>query len=373
MISRCIFNTFVFYLKTMKHTLSLFITIGLINVLVSCGTSETKTSEANPIINAEAQEDSALLAEAQAFFKPLPNEATSTENQLSTQKILLGKTLFFDNRLSKNNTQSCNTCHNLSTYGVDNKPTSEGDLKKLGDRNSPTVYNAALHLTQFWDGRAKDVEEQAGMPILNPVEMNMPSENYVIDRLKKIAGYKRLFTEAFPEEENPITYDNLKKAIGAFERTLITPAPFHEYLNGNKDALTSEQKKGLREFINTGCMTCHNGVAMGGASLMKFPTYGDNYTSLTGSTHEDLGKMANTKNESDKFIFKVPSLINITETAPYFHDGSVADLGQAIKIMAKLQLNKELSDEQTESIKAFLSSLKGKTPTGVEISPEMPN
>jgi cytochrome c peroxidase len=314
-----------------------------------------------------------LITKALAYFEPLPEMVESEENEITAAKVLLGKTLYYDVRLSKNNTQSCNTCHNLSTFGVDNNATSAGDLGKNGDRNSPTVLNAAFHTAQFWDGRAKDVEQQAGMPILNPVEMNMPSEQFVVDRLRSIAGYKKLFLEAFPGDSEPITYTNLSKAIGAFERTLVTPSKFHKFLDGDDKVLTDAERMGLEKFMDAGCTTCHIGSTVGGTMFQKFPLVGSDYKSLTGSKKDDKGKMEVSGREADKYVFKVPSLLNITETGPYFHDGSVADLSAAIKIMGKLQLNKDINDEEVASIRAFLASLKGELPKDALVVPAMPN
>lgn len=340
-----------------------FLSIGLLVTFHSCSqlSSKKQRDEIDP-----------LHAKALSHFELLPYEAKNPENEISDTKVLLGKTLFFDKRLSKNNTQSCNTCHNLSTFGVDNKSTSSGDLGKNGDRNSPTVFNAALHTSQFWDGRANSVEDQAGMPILNPVEMNMPSELYVEERLKTIPGYLKLFKEAFPNDENPITYNNLKKAIGAFERTLITSTRFDKFLQGEMTALSNKEKEGLKTFMDVGCTTCHIGATLGGTMLQKFPLIGADYKTLTGSKIDDKGKFQSTNIEADKYLFKVPSLLNITETYPYFHDGSVVDLNSAIKIMAKLQLNKDLSDIQMQSIKDFLGALKAEIPPSLSQEPKMP-
>lgn len=313
-----------------------------------------------------------LIKKALGYFTAIPDKAENTENPITEAKVILGKTLYFDNRLSKNNSQSCNTCHSLSTFGVDNKPTSEGDLGKNGARNSPTVLNAAFHTTQFWDGRAKDVEEQAGMPILNPVEMNMPSEAFVEERIKGIPGYKKLFADAFPGEDSPIQYSNLKKAIGAFERTLATPTKFDKFLQGDAEALTAEEKIGLTKFMDLGCTTCHIGPAIGGTMFQRFPLVGDDYKSSTGSKNDDKGVMEVSKKEDDKYMFKVPSLRNITKTGPYFHDGSVADLNTAIKIMGKLELNKEISDEDVKAIALFLNTLTGAVAQSTSIAPEMP-
>ncbi|HXU28469.1 MAG TPA: cytochrome c peroxidase, partial [Bacteroidia bacterium] len=267
---------------------------------------------------------------------------------------------------------SCNSCHNLATYGVDNQPTSKGDAGKLGDRNSPTVLNAAFHSAQFWDGRAKNVEEQAGMPILNPVEMAIPNEAFLVSRLKEIDLYKKLFKVAFPNEKNPITYVTLRKSIAAFERTLITPSKFDDYLNGDIFALNNEEREGMNVFIETGCTQCHLGATLGGNMLQKFGKYAD-YRSLVQTLKDDEGRKKVTKDEADKDVFKVPSLRNIEKTGPYFHNGNIANLPAAVKIMAKLQLNKELTEEQIKSIVTFLKTLTGKLPEEVMKAPDLAN
>ena len=302
-----------------------------------------------------------LMEKAKAMFGTLPAVATSNDNVSTKEKVILGKTLYFDNRLSKNNTQSCNTCHNLDTYGVDNLPTSPGDNGIPGTRNSPTVLNAALHTTQFWDGRDKTIEDQAGGPILNPDEMAIPNKQFLIDRLSKIDEYKTLFAQAFPDETKPITYINIQKAIGVFERELMTPSRFDDYLAGNTSALTEIEKEGLESFINTGCITCHIGNVLGGNMFQKFGLYGD-YWDYTNSKPIDNGRFDVTQNESDKYIFKVPSLRNIDKTQPYFHDGSVEDLNESVVIMAKLELDKDLSEEETGKIVAFMGTLTGEVP-----------
>jgi len=303
-----------------------------------------------------AKVDSTLLATSQGLFKILPEVALNEANAMSDAKIKLGKILYFDKKLSLKETQSCNTCHNLETYGVDNNPTSAGDNGGFGNRNSPTTLNAALHATQFWDGRMKDVEEQAGGPILNPVEMAIPNEKFLIDRLSKVEIYQNLFKEAFPEDSNPLTYKNIQNAIGAFERTLITPNKFDKYLAGDLTALSIDEKKGLQTFINTGCASCHNGEVLGGNMFQKFGVFAK-YEDYTKSKIVDNGRFDVTKNEADKFFFKVSGLRNIEKTAPYFHDGSVASLEESIKIMAKVELNKDLTDVEIAEIATFLKAL----------------
>ena len=309
-----------------------------------------------------------LLQKAQALFKVLPNEAAKHDNELTESKIKLGKILYYDNRLSMDETQSCNTCHNIATYGVDNLATSPGDNGIPGTRNSPTVFNAALKGAQFWDGRNADVEEQAGGPILNPAEMAIPNEQFLIDRLKGVDIYTNLFSNAFPGEEDPLTYKNIRYAIAAFERTLLTPSAFDEFLSSNVDALSDHQKKGLKTFMDMGCIACHTGPLLGGNMLQKFALFGD-YWEHTASEKIDYGKFEETKVETDKFMFYVPTLRNIEKTAPYLHDGSVADLNESIKIMAKTQLNKDLSEEEINDIAVFMSSLTGEIPLEASIIP----
>ena len=288
-----------------------------------------------------------------AAFAPLPEVAASTENPITPQKVALGKRLYLDTRLSQDEKISCNSCHNLKTFGVDNEPTSPGHKGQRGGRNSPSSFNAALHATQFWDGRAANVEKQALGPILNPGEMAMPSEAAVIERLKKDKAYPQEFAAAFPGEKDPVTYANVGNAIGAFERTLITPSRFDDFLKGDEKALTPEEKKGAQLFVQTGCTACHNGATLGGQMFQKlglvkpYPT-------------KDMGRFEVTKNEVDKMMFKVPSLRNVAKTGPYFHDGSVQTLEEAVSKMAEYQLGRQLTPEQVNEIVTFLNSLTAK-------------
>ena len=265
--------------------------------------------------------------------------------------ISLGKKLYNEKKLSINDTISCNSCHKLDAFGVDNEPTSPGHDGTRGDRNSPTVYNAALHFAQFWDGRAANVEEQAIGPILNPIEHGLASEADALNKLKA-AGYEAEFEKAFANK-NSFTYKNIGVAIGAYEKTLLTPSRFDDYLKGDIHALTPLERKGLSKFIEVGCTTCHNGVAIGGNSYQKLGVAEEYPT-------KDVGRFAITKDESDKQVFKVPSLRNIEKTHPYFHDGSLKTLDEVIPVMAKHQLGVELTSEDVSDIKAFLTSLTAK-------------
>jgi cytochrome c peroxidase len=325
-------------------------------VILSCDQSQRKINN-QPVVAGVSQEDS-LLSVAQTVFKPLPVVAEDKSNVLTPEKIALGKLLYYDTRLSLKGNNSCNSCHNLTNFGVDNKANSIGDAGKHGNRNSPTVFNAALHNMQFWDGRAGSIEEQAGMPVLNSVEMAIPHKDFLMNRLSKVKLYEDKFKSAFPNDANPITYDNMQKAIGAFERTLLTPSRFDKYMEGDKNAITTQEKQGLRLFLESGCTTCHNGVGVGGNSLQKFGLITD-YHTLTGSKLTDEGRKMVTSSNADKDVFKVPGLRNSKGTYPYFHDGSIARLDSAVKIMGKVQLNKELSPQEAADIVAFLTSLTG--------------
>ncbi|MDJ0716070.1 MAG: cytochrome-c peroxidase [Prochloraceae cyanobacterium] len=308
-----------------------------------------------------AQEDINLSI----FGSPLPENMFSGEKP-DRAKIDLGRELYYEKRLSKNADISCNSCHQLDNYGVDNLPTSPGHKGQLGTRNSPSVYNAAAHIAQFWDGRAEDVEQQALGPILNPGEMAMPSEEKVLEVLKSMPEYVAAFQEAFPDESNPLKYENIGKAIGAFERELVTPAPFDKYLAGDTSALTSQQKQGLKVFTETGCIACHNGTYVGGGMYQKVGLVED------WPTQKDRGRYEVTHQDSDRMIFKVPSLRNVAMTAPYFHDGQAKNLARAVEWMGKYQLGKDLSQEETSAIVAFLDSLTGEIPTNYIEEPKLP-
>lgn len=299
-------------------------------------------------------------------FAALPAEMAAPTNPVTPEKIALGRMLYYENRLSKNHDVSCNSCHGLDSYGVDNQPTSRGHRGLLGGRNSPTVYNAALHVSQFWDGRAPTVEEQAKGPILNPIEMAMPSEARVIETLVSMPEYVAAFQAAFPGEKAPVTYDNLAKAIGAFERRLVTPSRWDAFLGGDRSALTETEKRGFNAFVEVGCTACHLGPALGGQMLQKTGLL------VPWPNQKDPGRFDVTKNEADRMQFKVPSLRNVAKTAPYFHDGSVVSLADSVKLMAKHQLNRELTVEQTDSIVAFLGALTGELPTDYIAKPALP-
>ena len=296
-----------------------------------------------------------LINRANRFFSPLSDTMPGSEND-TVKRIALGKKLYFEKRLSINDTQSCASCHILDDgfAGVDNLPTSPGAEKQLGTRNSPTVLNAGWQDSQFWDGRAEDLVEQAKGPILNPVEMGMPDEQTVEKKIRSIAEYQKAFEDVFPGEKPAITYQNIAEAIASFERTLITPSRFDDFLNGDADALSKTEQRGLDTFIKVDCKSCHEGILLGGElyePLGKENSY---------ENQADQGIYEITKDEDDRMVFKVSQLRNIALTAPYFHDGKIETLEQAIKTMAKLQLDEELDEQQVDDITSFLKTLTDK-------------
>lgn len=306
----------------------------------------------------EKGQSSELLAEAGELFAVLPDKMPGSENDTEV-RIALGKQLYFETAISINRTQSCNSCHRLDEKlgGVDNLPTSKGAEGEFGDRNSPTTLNAGLHIAQFWDGRAPDLAEQAKGPVLNPIEMGMANEEAVLARLEE-AGYGPRFEAAFPKAEQALSYDNYAEAVAAFERTLITRDRFDDFLGGKLLALTAAEADGLKQFMEIGCIDCHNGALLGG----------DGYEQMgqanAYANKKDLGRFGVTKDEDDKYVFKVPSLRNIALTHPYFHDGQAETLADAVKQMAWLQLDEELDEEQVASIATFLRSLTDKERAG---------
>jgi len=296
-----------------------------------------------------------LMRQANRYFAPLPAVMPGSEND-TLERVALGKKLFFEKRLSINNTQSCATCHRLKNgfAGVDNLSTSPGAKGEKGTRNSPTVLNSGWQDGQFWDGRAKDLVEQAKGPILNPIEMGMPDEKTVEKKIRGIGEYQNAFTKAFPESKIAITYQNIAEAIAAFERTLITPARFDDFMNGDVNALSEAELRGLKAFIKLDCKSCHDGKLLGGEA---YETLGKENPYENQS---DPGIYALTKDEDDRMVFKVSSLRNVALTAPYFHDGKIKTLDDAVRKMGKLQLDKELNEQQVKDITAFLKTLNDK-------------
>lgn len=299
----------------------------------------------------------AQAAESLPTVAPAP-----ADNPTTPEKVALGKMLYHDPRLSSTGTVSCASCHNTMLGGEDNRPVAVGVKGQTGGRSAPTVWNSAFNQVQFWDGRAASLEAQAAGPVTNPIEMGMKSWDDVVARLKTIDGYREAFKKAFGRDA--ITKDTATKAIAAYERTLITPnSPFDKYVEGDESALTEQQVRGMKKAVGLGCTGCHSGPAFNGPGMFqKFPVNDNGYFEAKYHFKKDKGLAEVTKKAEDENLWKVPTLRNVALTAPYFHNGSVKTLEEAVKLMAKLQLNQDLSDADIADIVAFLNALTGPFP-----------
>lgn len=322
-----------------------------------------------------------MLMSLSAFadFRPLPDQPPiPADNPQTPEKIELGKMLWFDPRLSMDGSISCNSCHNVMFHGGDGRPVGAGIHGQRGGRGSPTVWNSAFHSVQFWDGRAASLEEQALGPLINSVEMGMTSHDLVIERIKQIPGYVQAFKKVFPKDKAP-TIQNAAKAIAAYERTLITPnSPFDKYMKGNKKAMTAQQIRGMKLVDEIGCTSCHTGVNFAGEGLKMGEGNYQPFPQIPGSKYDkmydltsDLGRYEVTKKAEDKNHWRVPTWRNIAITAPYFHNGKVKTLDEAVRVMAKTQLDMDLKENQVQDIVAFLNALTGEFPK--QTMPQLPN
>ena len=302
-------------------------------------------------------------------WQALPETAPApADNPTTGAKVELGKMLYMDPRFSSTGTVSCNSCHNVMEGGDDSRSVSMGVHGKTGGRNSPTVWNSAFHSVQFWDGRAALLEDQAKGPVANPVEMGMKDVDTAMERVRKIPGYKVYFEKAFGKDS--MTVDHAAKAVAAFERTLITPnSAYDKYVKGDKTAMSDQQVRGMEKFASSGCTSCHSGAAFNGPQMKlgegfftKFPTFADSEYVTRYKLADDKGRQEVTGNSADANMFRTPTLRNITDTAPYFHNGSVNDLAEAVRVMAKTQLKKDLPDADIQDIVAFLGALTGEYP-----------
>lgn len=319
-----------------------------------------------------------VIASAWAL-EPLPSKVVHpADNPTSAAKVKLGRELYFDMRLSKTGTVSCNTCHNVMTAGGhDGLPTSTGIDGQKGGRNSPTVWNAAFLSVQFWDGRAATLEDQAKGPLINPIEMGMVDHPAVVNAVKKIPGYVKQFAAIYGGKD-PVTIDTIAKSIAAYERNLITPnSPVDRYLKGDKKALNAQAVRGMTLVQTVGCVACHMGPNYAGPALpvgtgfyQKFPVYPDAALEEKYGFGKDAGRQEVTQDENDRGKFRVPTWRNIARTAPYFHTGNVETLDEAVRVMAKTQLNRDLKNDEVSDIVAFLTALNGELPK--EKAPELP-
>jgi cytochrome c peroxidase len=306
-----------------------------------------------------------LEPEELASFGPLPAVMPSSRNPLTDEKIKLGRLLFHDARLSRNHDLSCSSCHPLDAYGMDGKRVSAGHAHRMGTRNAPSVYNAAGLFALLWDGQAATVEEQAEQPLKRANEMAM-TEQRIEATLRAIPEYPRAFARAFPGDRAPVSFANVTRALGAFERGLLTPGRWDRFLMGDAGALTDGEKAGFNDFVETGCVSCHFGRYVGGTMFQKVGLL------KAWPNTMDRGRFEATQNEVDYMVFRVPSLRNVAATGPYFHDGSVSSLEEAIRMMARHQSGKELPPEKVTSIATWLKTLTGELPLDYVRKPELP-
>ncbi|MCI0539388.1 MAG: cytochrome-c peroxidase [Verrucomicrobiales bacterium] len=292
-----------------------------------------------------------LVARTREPIRPIPQTIS-----VNPAKVSLGKKLFHDPVLSRDRTVACASCHALDKGGTDQRARSIGVNNSEGPINAPTVFNSAFNFKQFWDGRAETLEDQVDGPTQAALEMGANWEE-VLSRLKSSSEYVAAFKQAYPDG---IQHKNVKDAIAEFERSLITPnSPFDRYLRGDDKALTDDEKEGYRKFKAYGCITCHQGVNVGGNMFQPLGLLGDYFADRGGETKVDLGRFNVTGKEEDKYTFKVPSLRNVALTGPYFHDASAKTLEEAVATMAKYQLGRELPPKDLEQIVLFLKSLTG--------------
>jgi cytochrome c peroxidase len=314
----------------------------------------------NPLPDRDALHPERLLSDAQAIFQPLPAIPAATD-PTSAARIDLGRHLFFESRVSVDGTVSCSHCHQPDKQAADGLPKAIGVFGKVNTRNAPSIFNASLNFKQHWRGDRESLEEQAEKSLLGPATFGNPDYAAPMGKLRAIPAYGPAFAKAFPDDKDPITPKNWAAAIAAYERTLLTPSKFDTYLGGNVQALSDAERAGLRNFIDSGCAACHDGAGIGGNAFQKFGVVVD-YWKETGSKDPDKGRADVTKSDADLYVFKVPSLRNVAETAPYFHDGSVAELKRAVEIMGKTQLGADIPEIDLEAITAFLGTLTGPVP-----------
>jgi cytochrome c peroxidase len=324
------------------------------------------------LLTAAAAEDAALLKQAQEIFERLPKDLASAEFPITRERVELGRSLFFDPRLTVDGNMSCSSCHQPAFYGTDALPRAIGVKQRPHPRNAPTVLNSGALNIIHWRGDRESLEDQVAKAVTSPITSGQPDEKAIIDRLSRVTGYAPLFTAAFPNDPQPMTVQNIAKAVSAYERTLVTPSPFDAYLAGNQEALSPAARAGLAKFINTGCVACHNGIGVGGATYQKFGVVED-YWTATGSDPIDKGRADVTKDPADLYVFRVASLRNVAMTPPYFHDGSVTTLPEAVRVMARVQLGVSLSDADTRDIVAFLEKLTGELPADFAAAPVLPS
>jgi cytochrome c peroxidase len=339
----------------MKSAGILFFLIPICFILFSC--MDTKVKEEK----LPDEMEQTILKMAQSYFSPLSDPDLKNMSPERKKMTGLGKKLFYDKILSGEQKINCASCHDIKNYGAGKLPVSKGNKDQLGFRNPPSIINAYLQYSQNWDAKYKNVEDQFIAMILSKTEMGMTDTLELLNRLSKDPLYVKAFSEAFPGSNPSITLQTLKQAVGSFLRTLTSPSRFDVFLKGDTDALTSKEKTGLKSFMENGCVPCHSSPLVGGSMAQKFAVFGY-YWDFTNSKTRDKGRYELTKNPADEYIFKVPQLRNVDKTSPYFHDGSVSSLEEAIRVMGMTEANRQLNDTDVENIATFLRSLTGKIP-----------
>jgi len=316
--------------------------------------------------------DTELRAQALSIFQPLLKDASTTPDSVTSRQVRLGRLLYFDSRASADGTVSCARCHQPALYGTDGLPKSIGAEHRVHPRHAPTVLNAAIQFVQHWRGDRTSVEDQAMKALIAPPSYGNPSYESAMAKIKAIPAYTTLFARAFPGQADAVTPENWGRAIGAYVRTLVTPSPFDGFLTGDDSAMSTSAQAGLRAFMQLGCAACHNGVGVGGTMYQKFGIT-EQYWTATGSRTVDKGRFDVTNDAADMYAFKVPTLRNVAVTAPYFHDGSVATLPEAVRVMARVQLGRTLTETEVRDLVAFLVSLTGPLPEDFATIPTLPS
>src|SRR5262245_41184593 len=319
-----------------------------------------------------AEDEASLLSQAQALFKPLPRTMPMPDDRITSARVALGRMLFFDPRWTLEGSVSCATCHQPALYGTDALARSIGVQHRTHPRNAPTILNAALNFVQHWWGDRKDLEDQVERALVGVFSSGHSDPAAATAKIEAIEGYAPLFRQAFPDAARPITSANVGKAIGAYERTLLTPSPFDAYLGGETRAISPMARSGLERFVSLGCASCHSGIGVGGQAFQKFGV-AEEYWKATGSLEIDKGRFGFTRNPADLYVFKVPSLRNVAKTAPYFHDGSVATLDEAVMVMGRVKLGVLLPEAEIREIVAFLETLTGTLPANFVAAPILPS
>jgi len=335
---------------------NLAVTWLVLGVLATACSPANQDEEAAARPSVPATSDNDFPEWALGLIPPLKSPQLASSPAADAQ-VALGRALYNETLLSKDRDVSCNSCHPLSEWGTASRLAPSGVARCNSRLDIPSVYNAAVEVDLFWDGRAHSVEEQARESIRSPLEMAMPDESTAVARLKASGKYAAAFRAAFPQDQDPLTFANIARALGAFERGLVTPSRWDEFLGGNKEAVTPQEKQGFATFVNKGCSDCHNGMAVGGR---MYQVAGE---VRPWPLQSDSGRFAATHEAEDLFVFRVPPLRNIEKTGPYFDTGVITDLAEAVRLMARYQRGINLSEEEVGQIVAWLRTLTGTIPS----------